>query len=168
VETEALRIKLGLRRLTDAERAAKGMAPYDVDRAYAEFLGAEPRRKEEKQAKERDERDPAIAKGRAEATRVADAAAALRPSKLPRVEMRTLQTNRGQAKGRPPRRARLSTSIRLWLHSGWGRSQGERAALSLVQRWALKLKRGRRETVGRVLWQSTASLAPLTFSSARI
>jgi len=82
---EALRAKLGLRKLTDAERAAKGMPPYDVDRAYAEHLESEARRKEEAAAKERDERDPLIAKKRAEATRIADAAAARRPSKLPRV-----------------------------------------------------------------------------------
>jgi hypothetical protein len=85
-EMDALRKQLGLRRLTDAERAAKGLPPYDVDREYAEHLAAEARRAEEKAARERADNDPAVAKQRAEATRAADAARAQKPSKLPRVE----------------------------------------------------------------------------------
>lgn len=85
-EMDALRQQFGLRRLTDAERAAKGLPPYDVDREYAEHLAAEARRHEEEAARERADHDPVVAKQRAEVTRAADAARAQRPSKLPRVE----------------------------------------------------------------------------------
>jgi len=101
-DMEALRAKLDLRKLTDAERAAKGMPPYEVDRAYAEFLSDDARRKEEEAAKERDERDPLIAKKRAEATRIADAAAALRPSKLPRVKCKRCKRTVSQRKDGQP------------------------------------------------------------------
>ena len=85
-EMEALYKQLGLRRLNDAERSAKGLPPYDVDREYAEHLTAEARRTEEATAKKRADYDPAVAKQRAEATRAADAIRAQRASKLPRVE----------------------------------------------------------------------------------
>ncbi|HKY40157.1 MAG TPA: helix-turn-helix domain-containing protein [Polyangiaceae bacterium] len=101
-ETEALYKQLGLRRLNDAERAAKGLPPYDVDREYAEHLAAQARRAEEAKAKERADHDPAVAKQRAEATRAADAARAQRPSKLPRVECARCRRQVAQRKdGRP-------------------------------------------------------------------
>ncbi len=84
-EMDAFRAKYGFRRLTDSERAARGMPPYDVDREYAEHLAAEARRAEEQAARERADNDPVIAKQRAEATRAADAARARRPYKGPRV-----------------------------------------------------------------------------------
>jgi hypothetical protein len=101
-EMDALHKQLGLRRLNDAERAAKGLPPYDVDQAYAEHLAAEARRAEEAAAKERADNDPAVAKQRAEATRVSDAARAQRPSKLPRVECVRCHRQVSQRKdGRP-------------------------------------------------------------------
>ena len=101
-EMEALYKQLGLRRLNDAERAAKGLPPYDVDQEYAEHLAAEARRAEEKVAKERADHDPAVAKQRAEATRTADAVRAQRPSKLPRVECARCHRTVSQRKdGRP-------------------------------------------------------------------
>jgi hypothetical protein len=84
-EMDALRAKLGLRRLTDSERAARGMPPYDVDREYEEFLADRARRAEEQAERERADHDPVVAKQRAEATRAADAARARQPHKGPRV-----------------------------------------------------------------------------------
>ncbi len=101
-EMDALHKQLGLRRLNDAERAAKGLPPYDVDQAYAEHVAAEARRVEEAAAKERADNDPAIAKQRAEATRASAAARAQRPSKLPRVECFRCHRQVSQRKdGRP-------------------------------------------------------------------
>jgi hypothetical protein len=84
-EMEELYTRFGMRRATDAERAARGLPPYDVDREYADFLAAEARRTEEQAARERADRDPVIAEQRAEATRAADAVRERRPSKVPRV-----------------------------------------------------------------------------------
>lgn len=84
-EMDALRARLGKRRLTDTERAARGMPPYDVEREYQEFLAEEKERQEEEAAKERADNDPRVAAERAAAVRAADAAKASRPSKSPRV-----------------------------------------------------------------------------------
>jgi hypothetical protein len=84
-EMDALRARLGGRRLTDAERAAKGMPSYDVEREYQEFLAKIKEDEEEQAAKERADNDPQIAAQRAAAIRAADAAKARRPSKSPRV-----------------------------------------------------------------------------------
>jgi hypothetical protein len=77
--------KLGMRRLTDAERAAKGMPPYDVNREYEESQAREKERERERAERERADNDPSVAAQRAAATRVADAARALKSFKMPRV-----------------------------------------------------------------------------------
>lgn len=84
-EMDALLKQAGMRRLTDAERAAKGMPPYDTERAYAESLEEEKRREEEGAQRERDDNDPAVVARRAAAIRASDAARSGRPTKLPRV-----------------------------------------------------------------------------------
>jgi hypothetical protein len=101
-EMDAFRARFGLRRLTDSERAARRMPPYDVDREYAEHLAAEARRAEERAARERDDNDPVIAKQRAEATRAADAAPTRRPYKGPRATCERCRRQVAQRRdGRP-------------------------------------------------------------------
>lgn len=77
--------KMGMRRLTDEELAAKGLPPHDINRAYEESLAREREREEKRLAAERADNDPKIAAQRAAATRAADEARAGRPVKLPRV-----------------------------------------------------------------------------------
>jgi hypothetical protein len=84
-ETDALLEKMGLRRRTDAERAALGLPPYDVDREYEEHLKAEKEREERRASKERDDANPQIAAARAAAIREVDEARLRRPAKLPRI-----------------------------------------------------------------------------------
>lgn len=84
-EMDAMRKKLGMRRLTDAERAERGMPPYDINREYAEHLEQEKRWEEERAQKKRDDNDPEIAAARAAAVRAVDAARSARPTKLPRI-----------------------------------------------------------------------------------
>ena len=84
-EMDRLYDELGLQRVTNAERTAKGMPPYDRDREYAEFLEQRRLTKEREAQKERDDNDPNIAAERAAATRALDATGATKRYKIPRV-----------------------------------------------------------------------------------
>jgi hypothetical protein len=77
--------RMGMRRATGAERAARGLPPYDAEREYAEHLARQAEWAEEQAAKARDDNNPAIAAQRAESTRAADAARSGAHFKNPRV-----------------------------------------------------------------------------------
>jgi hypothetical protein len=83
---DALHAKIGGRRLNNAERAARGMPPYDVNQEYEEFQAKLREEEERRAAKERADNDPVVAASRAAAALDADAKKWSRPFKTARMQ----------------------------------------------------------------------------------